>query len=162
MACIKWFQLILTSFGWDAILAGHFSQRSLSRNPKIDSIFLPTTRPHPLIPLTCGSPPMYWMGTSRWCLSLLCMFHFYLNSFLSSLHAIPAASMFVWFYYMFWTFWWVFNSCSRKDIWVVGLMSLAFSLLPWLSITWVKALSFLPSPCSLLSCVRGPFSWGSY
>ena len=39
---------------------------------------------------------------------------------------------------------------------------LAFSLLPWLSITWVKALSFLPSPCSLLSCVRGPFSWGSY
>ena len=39
MACIKWSQPILTFFRWDIIPAGHFSQRSLSRNPKIDPIF---------------------------------------------------------------------------------------------------------------------------
>ena len=37
-------------------------QRSLSRNPKIDSLFLPTAIPHFLIPLTHGSPPMYLAG----------------------------------------------------------------------------------------------------
>ena len=51
-------------------------QRSLSGNPKIDSFFLPIARPHPLNTLTCGPPPMYWLGTSRWCLSPLCMLHF--------------------------------------------------------------------------------------
>ena len=34
-------------------------KRSLSRNPKISSPFLPTVRPYPLIPLTFGPPPMY-------------------------------------------------------------------------------------------------------
>ena len=48
-------------------------QRSLSWNPKIDFLFLPTARPHPLIPLTYGLPPMYWLGTSRWCLGLVCV-----------------------------------------------------------------------------------------
>ena len=48
-------------------------QRILSWNPKIDSFFLPTARPHPLIPLTRGLPPMYWLGTSRWCLGLVCV-----------------------------------------------------------------------------------------
>ena len=33
---------------------------------------LPTTWPHPLIPLTCGSPLLYWLRTGRWCLSLMC------------------------------------------------------------------------------------------
>ena len=50
-------------------------QRSLSENPKIDSLFLPTARPYPLNPLTCGPPPMYWLGASRWCLGPLCMLH---------------------------------------------------------------------------------------
>ena len=65
-----------TSFGWDAILTGHFSQISLSRNPKIDSLFLPTARPCPLNTWTRGPPSMYWLGTSRWCLGPLCMLHF--------------------------------------------------------------------------------------
>ena len=51
-------------------------QRSLSGNPKIDPFFLPTTRSHPLNTLTRGLPPMYWLGTSRWCLGPLCMLHF--------------------------------------------------------------------------------------
>ena len=41
MACIKWSQPILTSFRWDTIPIGHLSQRSLSRNPRIDPIFSP-------------------------------------------------------------------------------------------------------------------------
>ena len=54
-------------------------QKSLSGNPKIGSPLLPTTRPHPLITLTYGPPPLYWLGTSRWCLSPMCILHFRLN-----------------------------------------------------------------------------------
>ena len=49
MECTQWFQLILTSFGWHVIPAGHFPQKSLSKNPKIGFFFsLPTTKPCPL------------------------------------------------------------------------------------------------------------------
>ena len=37
----------------------------------------------------------------------------------------------------------------------------AFHLFFGLGIAWVEALSFLPSPCSLISCVRGPLGWES-
>ena len=53
-----------------------FPQRSLSGNPRIDPPFLFTVKPHPLNTLTYGLPPMYWLGTSRWCLGPLCMLHF--------------------------------------------------------------------------------------
>ena len=55
------------------------SQRNLSGNPKIGFPFLPTTKRHPVIPLTHGPPPMYWLGTCRWCLGPMCMLHFRLN-----------------------------------------------------------------------------------
>ena len=48
MACTWWFQLILTSFGWHVIPAGHFPQKSLGKNPRIDFFPLPTARPCPL------------------------------------------------------------------------------------------------------------------
>ena len=48
MACIWWFQLILTSFGWHVIPAGYFPQKSLSKNPKISFFPLPTARPYTL------------------------------------------------------------------------------------------------------------------
>ena len=48
MACTWWFQLILTSFGWHVIPAGHFPQNSLSKIPKIGFFPLPTARPCPL------------------------------------------------------------------------------------------------------------------
>ena len=83
---------------------------------------------------------MYWLGTSRWCLGPLCMLHFCLNLFLSSLHTILAASMFVWFCC---TFWWVFNFCGMKDTWAFGLMFPDFHSFPRLGIAWVKALTFL-------------------
>ena len=35
MACTQWSQLIFASFGWYVILAGHFPQKSLSKNLKI-------------------------------------------------------------------------------------------------------------------------------
>ena len=41
------------------------SQRNLSGNPKIGFPFLPTTKRHPVIPLTHGPPPLYWLGTCR-------------------------------------------------------------------------------------------------
>ena len=58
-------------------------------------------------------------------------------------------------------FWWVFNSYGVKDIWAFRLMFSAFHLFFGLGIAWVEALSFLPSPCSLISCVRGPLGWES-
>ena len=58
-------------FGWYVILARHFPQKSLSGNPKICSPLLPTAKPYPLLPLTYGSPVLYWLGTSWWCLNLV-------------------------------------------------------------------------------------------
>ena len=52
-----------------------FPQRSLGRNPRIDPRFLLTAKPHPLNTLTCGPPFLYWLGTSKWCPSPLCMLH---------------------------------------------------------------------------------------
>ena len=49
-----------------------FPQRSLGGNSIIDPVFLPIAKPHPLNTLTRGPPPMYWLGTSRWCLGPLC------------------------------------------------------------------------------------------
>ena len=58
-------------FGWYIIPAGHFPQKSLSGNPKIGSLLLLTVRPHPLLPRTRGPPPLYWLGTGKWYLSLM-------------------------------------------------------------------------------------------
>ena len=57
-------------------------QKSLSRNPKIGSLLLPTARPHLFILLPRGPRPLYWLGTGRWCLSLVCILHFRLNQLL--------------------------------------------------------------------------------
>ena len=48
MACTWWFQLILTSFGWHVIPAGHCPQKSLSKIPRIGFFPLPTAKPCPL------------------------------------------------------------------------------------------------------------------
>ena len=40
-------------------------------NPKIDFLLLPTTRPYPFLHLTYSPLPLYWLGTSGWCLSLV-------------------------------------------------------------------------------------------
>ena len=66
MACIKWSQPVFTPFGRNVILAKHFPKRNLGRNPRIDLIS-PTVKPNPLNPLTESPPPMYWLGTHRWC-----------------------------------------------------------------------------------------------
>ena len=46
-----------------------FPQKGLNGNPGFP--FLPITRPYLLLPLTHGSPPLYWLGVSGWCLSLV-------------------------------------------------------------------------------------------
>ena len=62
---------MFASFGWYVIPVGHFSQKSLSGNPKIGSPLLPTAKPHPLLPQTCDPPPLYWLAIGKWCLSLV-------------------------------------------------------------------------------------------
>ena len=59
--------LLLASFGLYAIPVRHFPKRSLNRNPRIDTLFLPTTKPYPLNPLIEGPPLLYWLGRSMWC-----------------------------------------------------------------------------------------------
>ena len=39
--CTLWFKLILPAFGWYVILAGHFPQKSLNKNPRISFHFSP-------------------------------------------------------------------------------------------------------------------------
>ena len=63
---------MFASFRCYVIPAGHFSQNSLSGKPKIGFPLLPTARPHPLLPQSHGPPPLYWLGTGKWCLSLVC------------------------------------------------------------------------------------------
>ena len=50
--------------------------KKFEREPQNKPHFLPTAKPHPLNTLTHSLPPMYQLGTSRWCPSPLCTFHF--------------------------------------------------------------------------------------
>ena len=58
-----------------------FPPKELEWKPQRLSI-LPITIPHSLISLTRGPPPLYWLGTGRWCLSLVCMLHFHTSPLL--------------------------------------------------------------------------------
>ena len=53
-----------------------FLPNKLERERKNRHPFLPTAKLHPLNTLTRGSPPMYWLGISRWCPGPLYMLHF--------------------------------------------------------------------------------------
>ena len=72
MACTWWFQLIFASFGWHVIPAGHFPQKSLSKNPRIGFFPLLTVRPCPLLPLT-HDPPLLILVGYRLVVSRSCM-----------------------------------------------------------------------------------------
>ena len=143
---------MFTSFGWDVISAGHFSQKSLSGNPKIGSPFsLPLD--HTILYLwpMAHLPYIGWVQIGGdWalcaCSTFVWIHHFF------GLYAFTIASAFVWFRC---TFWYSFNSHSVNDTWVFGLSFFAFHLLFGLSIVWVWALSLLPSLCPILSCVCG-------
>ena len=132
MECMKWFQ------------------RSLSGNPKINPLFLPTTKPHRLNTLTRGPPPIYWLGTSKWCLvhAPLC-----LSSFLSNLHNIYVAFVFVWFCCMFWL---VFYLLWREGC--VGFWAHVpcLSSFPWTGHCLGEGPHLLAEPMFFLSCVRRP------
>ena len=43
----------------------------MSENPRIDFPLLPIAKPYLFLPLTYGIPPLYWLGTSGWCLRLV-------------------------------------------------------------------------------------------
>ena len=80
------------------------------------------------------------------CSTFVWIHHFF------GLHAFAIASTFDWFRC---TFWYSFNSCGVNDTWAFGLSFSTFHLIFGLSIVWVWALSLLPGPCPLLSCVCG-------
>ena len=52
-------------------LSRTFPPNELKRKPQNKLLLLPIARPHPLLPLTHGPSPMYWLGTSKWCLNLV-------------------------------------------------------------------------------------------
>ena len=121
-----------------------FPPKKLEWEPQNRPHFLPIVKPHPLNALTHGPPPMYLLGTSRWCLSPLCMLPFHLNLFLFGLHTIFAA----------------FAFCSillymLVDVYLlwheghVGFWAhiFFFSSLLKLGITWKRAFIFLLSLC---------------
>ena len=134
------------SFWWYVIPAGHFLQKSLSGNPKIDYPLLPTTKPHPLLPLTHGPPPLYWLDTSGWCLNLVCAPLSYKSmAYLLSMH-LPLlgglSGLCYTFCYLF------FTSCGVDESLSLHSLHLFFFRL---GLAWVWAL--LPSvrPLSLFS-----------
>ena len=56
----------------NVIPAKHFPKKGPSQKSKIGS-FPPSTKPHPLNPLTVGPLFLYWLGASQWC-SGCCVF----------------------------------------------------------------------------------------
>ena len=63
---IEWSQPSTTSFRQNVIPVKHFPKRGFSWKPKI-GYFPPSTKPHPLNPLTVGPLPLYWLDTGWWC-----------------------------------------------------------------------------------------------
>ena len=137
MVCIKWSQPTHTSFGWNAIPARHSSNK-LRREPQNRPPFLPTAKPHPLNSLTHGPPPMYWLGTSRWCHGPLCELH---SICVCPLFATLALSGFVV----------CTGLCLSFVAWRMrGLLSLCF--LPFI-LSWV---GYCPHKCLCLHSLLGP------
>ena len=101
-------------------------KRNLSRNLEIDPLFLLTTRRHPLNTLTHGSLPMYWLGTSKWCLGPLCRLH----------------SIWIWFFLAFTPF--LLPPCLFDS---VVLSSWCLSLVVWRMCELLSSCSppFIPS-----------------
>ena len=69
MACIKWPQPFANLFWVKCHPSKALPQIKPRQEPQNRPSFLPTIKPHPLNPLTEGPPPLYWLGTSRWCFS---------------------------------------------------------------------------------------------
>ena len=61
---------LLAFFGQNAVPARYFSHKKPWQELHNKPSFLPTTKPHPLNPLTECLPPLYCLGTSRWCSNL--------------------------------------------------------------------------------------------
>ena len=149
MACIKWSQPILNSFGWDAIPAGHFFQRSLSGNLKIDPLFsLPPNHtlwiPWPMTHLPC----IGWVQVGGALALCACSTSFEFVSFWPS-HYFYCPCV-VWFFYTVlvdvYLIW--------REGWVGFWAHIFFiSSFPRLGIAWAKVFIFLLSPCFLLMAV---------
>ena len=154
MACIKCSQPILTSFGWNAIPTGHFPQRSLSRNPRIDLSFSPPPNHILWIPWTVAHLLCIgWVQVVVPCPFVHAPLH--LNLFLSGLHTISTALALSGFAVR--TSWCLSFVVWRMH-WLLGSYFLPF--IPfWAGYYSGESLHLhsLLSPCFLLYG-RGPFS----
>ena len=148
MACIKWSQPILTSFGWYAILTGSLSQRSLSGNPRIDPFFSPLLnhtfwKPWPAAHLSC----IGWVQVSGALAFCACSTPFEFISFWPS-HYFCCLCVYLILLYM---------PASVYLLWregCVGYCVHILFLLPLLGlgVAWTKAFILLSSPSF-------PFLW---
>ena len=99
ITCTWWFQLILTSFRWHVISAGHFPQKSLSKNPRIDFLPLPTARPCPLThdpPLSILAGYRLVMPRSRACFTFLTRYSYTCRVLEIVLYVLPCTFGFLW------------------------------------------------------------------
>ena len=67
MTCIKWPQPFACLFWAKCHPSKAFPQKKPQQEPQNRPHFLPTTKSHPLNPLTNGSPLLYWLDINRWC-----------------------------------------------------------------------------------------------
>ena len=126
-----------------------FLPKKLEREPQNRPPFFPTAKPHPLNTLTHDSPPLYWLGTSRWCPGPLCMLHFvWICFFLAfTLFLLPLRCLILLYVlvdvYLIW-----------REGWVGFWAHIFFlSSFPGLGVAWAKVFIFLLSPCFLLMAI---------
>ena len=123
MACIKLSQPVFISFGRNVIPTKHSPERSLI-----------AAKPHPLNPLTEGPPPMYWLGTNRWCpRPCACATTICVCLILLSCHSCRSCNVLL--YYVYWV---LFVSCGVRGVWAFRLTLTSF-VPPWTSTVRAKA-----------------------
>ena len=155
MACIKWSQPILTSFGWYAIPTGYLSQWSLSENPRIDPFFSPPLnhtfwKPWPAAHLSC----IGWVQVSGALAFCACSTPFEFISFWPS-HYFCCLCVFCCTCLL------VFIFYGVKDVWaIVFIFSFFYPFLDWVLLGQKPSFSYRAHHFHFYD--RGPFGHWSY
>jgi len=141
---------MFTFFGWDVILVGYFPQKSLSRNPKIGSLFSPLLDHTFSYLWPVGHLPYIgWVQVDGAWTLCACFASIWVHCF-SGTHAFAIAYKFVW---LCCTLWCLFNSCGVNEF--LGLHSLhLISSLGWALLGYgLSLLKF--NPCLFSSFIHG-------
>ena len=136
-----------------------FPPMKLKWEPQNRPPFLPTAKPHPLNASTHDPPPMYWLGTSRWCLGPLCMLSLRLNFFFF-LAFTPFLLPLHWFDSALRSSW-CLSFVAWRTCGLLGLYFLSF-ILSWTGYRSSITLHLLAEPVLSLLYNRGPFNHWYY